>query len=309
MLAATRFLGLECVRLENNALSLLITQSVGPRIVALQPAGGGNLFAEVPELTLECPDVGRFHFWGGHRLWHAPEVSHRTYLPDDRLVTITEIDHGLQVIQLTEPQTGLQKSLHIRLPDDSATAVVDHTLTNHNLWPIESAPWAITQLKPGGVAILPQPTAPADPEGVRPNRNLVLWPYTDVNSPHIQWGNQAILVTADMLSGALKLGFPDPAGWLAYHRGKTLFVKKSRFQPGAVYYDLGSSSQCYCNPSFLELETLAPRTTIAPGQSVTHREVWEVYQDVTLAPTEVAALEMAARFSLAGGSPYLAGAG
>jgi hypothetical protein len=226
-------------------------------------------------------------------------VLDRTYLPDDAPVDIKPIEDGLLVTQATETQTGLQKSLRIELVPGRAAVVIDHTLTNHGLWQVTCAPWAITQLKPGGVAILPQPAGPRDAGGLQPNRSIALWPYTDVTSSHINWGNRFILVTAAMESGALKIGFPNPLGWLAYHRGDTLFVKKARFQPQADYLDMNSSSQCYCDWDFLELETLGPRTTIAPGASTTHREIWELHRPVALGETEDAIQELADRLDLA----------
>jgi hypothetical protein len=45
-----------------------------------------------------------------------------------------------------------------------------------------------------------------------------------------------------------------------------------------IYYDFGSSSECYCCDSFLELETLAPITQLQPGAAVSHIETWELYQ-------------------------------
>lgn len=281
-----RFLGLECVTLANASLTLLVTQSVGPRLLALRPEGGENLFAELPDLTLEVPGGGTYALHGGHRLWHAPEVPRRTYLPDDRPVTVEQLDDGLKVIQTEGEGTGLQKSLHVRLPDQSPTVIVDHLLTNRSLWPVPCAPWAITQLKPGGVAILPQNTAPADPEGVRPNRNLVLWPYSDPGSPYVHWGDRYLLIRAGLQSGAFKIGFPNPRGWLAYHREGTLFVKYAAFQAGAEYLDLGASSQCYAHPRFLELETLGPHQLLPEGETVRHREVWKVFDMPDLEPTE-----------------------
>jgi len=78
MLKTTRFLGLDCVQLENDALSLLVTRSTGPRVLRLQLRGRESLFAEVPDFTLEYPGGDHFHAWGGHRLWHAPELARRT---------------------------------------------------------------------------------------------------------------------------------------------------------------------------------------------------------------------------------------
>jgi hypothetical protein len=305
MIDKTRYLDLDCVRLANSTVSFLVTQSVGPRIISLSLHGQENLFAQLPDIKLECPGSGFLTLWGGHRLWHAPEVRRRTYLPDDQPVEILAIENGLQVIQPPEESTGIQKSLRIFLPDDSATVIVDHALTNRGLWPVTCAPWAITQLKPGGVAILPQPTALSDPDGLTPNRQIALWPYTEINNPHITWGDRFIFIKATMTGGALKLGFPNPSGWLAYHYGQTLFVKKAAFRPDSEYLDQGSSSQCYCNPHFLELETLGPRTTIAPDESVTHREVWEVYANITLPHSEDEAQTLSEEKALSQGSTYL----
>ena len=295
----TRYLNLDCIRLVNEVLELIVTRSVGPRIIRLSRPGGHNLLAELPGAELDCPDAGTLKLWGGHRLWHAPEVRRRTYLPDDQPVSITKIEYGVEVVQPTEIRTGIQKSMRISLPEaGAAKVIVDHTLKNDGMWPVELAPWAITQLKPGGVAILPQFTGPADPDGLLPNRRLALWPYTDVNSPHIGWGNRFILVHANLTKNALKLGFPNPAGWLAYYVDRTLFVKQAAFQPGADYFDFGSSSECYCRAEFIELETLGPRTKLAPGQAVTHREVWRLYGEVDFEPAEESAQALAKRLRL-----------
>jgi hypothetical protein len=98
-------------------------------------------------------------------------------------------------------------------------------------------------------------------------------------SPHVTWGNECILVRAGMQT-PFKIGFPNPRGWLAYWREGTLFVKRAAYDPRAEYYDFGSSSECYCNDRFLELETLAPVGQLEPGASVTHVETWELYADV-----------------------------
>jgi hypothetical protein len=52
----TQFLGYECVEFKNQALSMLITKSVGPRVISLRFRDGGNLFVELPDL------VDEFHF-------------------------------------------------------------------------------------------------------------------------------------------------------------------------------------------------------------------------------------------------------
>jgi hypothetical protein len=287
-------LDLDCVSLESASLSLLVTQSVGPRIISLRHQGGDNLFAELPDFVTERPDRKSFHFYGGHRLWHAPEAMPRTYALDDSPVEISQTQDGLLVTRPAEAETGIEKSIQISLVADKPQVVLQHTLTNRGLWPVECAPWAITQLRTGGVAILPQSRAQT---GVLPNRSLALWPYTDPSSPQVSIGSRFILVRAEMKT-PFKVGFSNPRGWLAYWQAGTLFVKRAAFDAQAEYYDFGSSSECYCNARFLELETLAPISKLAPGESVTHIETWELYSDIDFPQNEDAAQDIIEQLGL-----------
>jgi hypothetical protein len=271
-----KFLDFDCVPLENKTISLLVTQSVGPRIISLRFNGGENLFAELPHFVTERLDGKMYHFYGGHRLWHAPENMPRTYIPDDDPVKIISTKNSLSVMQQVEFGSGIEKCIHISLVDDKPQIIVRHMLTNRGLWPVECAPWAITQLKTGGVAILPQTWDDTD---MLPNRSLTLWPYTDMINPNVHWGSSYVLITAEM-HDPFKIGFPNPRGWLAYWLDGTLFVKHAEYDMHANYYDFGSSSECYCNDQFLELETMAPIGMIAPGETVSHIEVWDLYEGV-----------------------------
>jgi hypothetical protein len=275
------FRGFECVELSNGILTLLVTQSLGPRIISLQYREKGNIFAHLPDSTIECPGVGDFHFYGGHRLWYAPEEPARTYLPDDAPVTITLEGDRLTALQDIEPATGLQKKIEVHLHPDKPLVEVDHSLLNHGPKPMTCAPWAITQLKPGGVGLLPQTKDFFQGNDKLPNRQINLWPYTQIDSPHIRLGDALVEVRAEMQTGALKLGYPNRRGWLGYAVDGLLFVKRARYQPERDYYDFNSSSECYCSPEFLELETLGPVETIQPGGSIAHREAWEIYDNVT----------------------------
>jgi hypothetical protein len=274
------FLGQDCAALENRFLSLLVTRSVGPRIIALFTSEGENIFAEVPDFTLDCPGHGLFHLYGGHRLWIAPEEPGRTYLPDDDPVHIEEIDGGLEVIQPHNRLTGVQKTLRIRLGGNRPVVVVEHILTNMSTSSITCAPWAITQVKPGGTAFLPQKTDLTEKNPCLPNRRLILWPYTDINHPAISWGNDAVQVHANMQEGALKIGFPNTRGWMAYWHSGTLFIKKAEYDARADYFDNESSSECFCRSEFLELETLGPVCNLEPGGSISHFETWHLYSGI-----------------------------
>lgn len=292
------YAGFECTRIENDSLALWVTTGVGPRVIGLELTSGENLFAQLPGTTIECPGVGDYQLRGGHRLWQAPEDPKRTYLPDDDPISVSEAAEGVTFTQPVEPQTGIEKSLQICLPNQEARVIVDHRLKNHGADTVELAAWAITQLKPGGSAILPQTSDLADQYGLLPNRQVALWPYTKANSKSITWGDQFIFIRADMVDGALKIGFPNPMGWIGYLREKVLFIKQAVFSPDKDYYDFNSSSECYCNPSFLELETLGPKTKLEPGEFLSHRETWLAFDQVDLEITEKSVQELTAHLGV-----------
>jgi hypothetical protein len=212
----------------------------------------------------------------------------RTYALDDEPVEIVPTHNSISAIQKIEADNGINKAIRISLVEDKSQVIVRHTLTNRGPWPVECAPWAITQFRTGGMAILPQSQAQT---GFLANRALILWPYTDLANPKVSWGNRYILLHAD-LDSPFKVGFPNPRGWLAYWLDGTLFVKRAAFDAKAVYYDFGSSSECYCNDRFLELETLTPIVTLSPGESTTHTETWELYGNVPLPKDEDAVQEI-----------------
>lgn len=280
------YAGYECVRINNDALSLWVTNKVGPRVIGLEISLGQNLFAELPGAVIECPGQGEFKLRGGHRLWQAPEDPKRTYLPDDDPVSVNQDVEGVTFTQPVEPQTGIEKSLRVSLPNQGAQVIVEHQLKNCGSEPVELAAWAITQLKPGGSAILPQNRDLADSYGLLPNRQISLWPYTEANSEHIIWGDKFIFVQANMNEGALKIGFPNLMGWIGYLREDVLFIKQAEFFPEKDYYDFNSSSECYCNPSFLELETLGPKTKLEPGETLSLLETWRVFDQVDASLSE-----------------------
>ena len=169
---------------------------------------------------------------------------------------------------------------------------IDHQLTNQGMWSVECAPWAITQLRPGGVALMPQRTVKADPDGLQPNRSLAFWTYSDVTAPYLHLGNDHIRVRPEAPATGFKLGFPNDHGWLAYVLADQLFIKRAEYDSQKWYYDRQSSSQCYCNSDFLELETLGPRETIEPGQTISHREIWQLIQDPALLVEDDALIEV-----------------
>ena len=118
-------------------MELIVTVDVGPRVIRLGVPGGQNLFKENDDEMGKTSGTQWMAF-GGHRFWHAPEVSPRTYAPDFDPVAYTWEDHVLKLVQKTEPETGIQKEIEITMRD--GTVQLTHRLINRNVWPVELAP-------------------------------------------------------------------------------------------------------------------------------------------------------------------------
>ncbi len=270
------FFGLDTVEVSAGQFDFLVSKSVGPRILSLSYKGSENLFAELSNDYLEYPGNGNFYFYGGHRLWVAPENPPITYIPDDQPIRIRESSGFIELIQEINQITGIQKSIRIRFTDYDDVVVIDHFIHNKGDLPLKCAPWAITQLKLGGTAILPQQIKGIDGNTLLPDRSIVLWPYTDINDPRIRWGNQFIFIDPKPFDQDLKIGMSNSQKWMAYFCHNLLFIKYAKNYESEQLIDQGATSECYCNLKFIELETLGSQKQIEPGKTTQHREVWRI---------------------------------
>ncbi len=294
-----------CWHLTDGGIDLIVTADVGPRIIRCGWQTGPNLFVELPEHAgLTGGDAWRFY--GGHRFWIAPEAVPRTYLPDNAPVAVTPAPDGagLHLAPPVEAATGLQKDLTISLGPKPGQARVTHGLTNHGLWPVELAAWAVSAMAPGGVAVVPLPPRGSHPENLLPTSALVLWPYTDLADPRWVFGRRHVLLHGDPnRREPQKLGALVPDGWVAYAHHDVLFVKRFAPLPGAAYPDLGAQVELFTDGTIVELETLGPLTRLEPGQRLTYTEQWALFPEVPRPQTDAEAAEQVAARAMQVASP------
>ncbi len=276
-----------CYRVSNGIVELVATADVGPRLIRFGFCSGENEFAEIPDqMGLTGGNIRRNY--GGHRLWHAPEVKERTYYPDNEPVEVEVLsEFALRLTPPLERTTGIQKSIVVEIAPDRAYVKVTHLLTNQNLWTIELAPWALTMMAKGGRAIVPMPPYIPHPEKVLPACPLVLWHYTDMSDPRWHWGKHFIVLRQDPNAATpQKTGIGNLHGWVAYVNGDRVFLKRYRHVEGAAYPDFGSSTELFTNALTLEVETLGPLTKLGPGETVSHVEHWFLFKSIPIGETE-----------------------
>ena len=281
-------LALPSASIENEYLRLEYLTTSGPRIIGLHAHGiEGNLFAETPHLHWPTPH-GEYYLRGGHRLWTAPEDPFYT-CPEDGVSVIEE--DGRVVLRSGIDASGLEKEISFHL--DENCVHLTHRITWHGEEAMKLAPWGITQLPLGGMAILPQSVS----DGLQPDRNLVFWPYSQIHDERLELQDDLIVIHARASERAFKIGNLNRHGWIACTLGGALFVKRFTPAKSLHYHDMGCNAEAYIKDAYIELETLGPVVKLNPTESVTHKETWEVFADREYPGTLETARAISARLS------------
>ena len=261
-----------CLRFSNGIVDLVIPETFGPRVMSFGFRGGLNVFKIFP-----APPSGAApqRVRGGHRLWVAPEIPEITWVNDTAPVRVEFDGHTVTCTGTVEPARSLEKQMVISLKVDQAAVRILHRVTNRGTAPMHIAPWALTQLVPGGVAVAGLPPRGEHPRDLLPNGSLVMWPYTDLSDPKWQFLRKYVGLRQDaVLPAPQKFGVFSPAPWCAYLLDDLLFVKQAHTPRGAEYPDMGCSLEIFTNPFMMELETLGHLRTLHPGESAEHTERW-----------------------------------
>lgn len=82
------------------------------------------------------------------------------------------------------------------------------------------------------------------------------------------------ILVAEAKGKSSKLGADVDSGWVAYVRGKQLFIKYFPVVAGGVYSDGGNSLEIYFDPKVCELEPLSPEVALKPGEEYAFPERW-----------------------------------
>ncbi len=277
---SVKFEGWDCVRLSNGDAEVLVTTSVGPRIIRYGLTGGPNAFHIIPETRGQNDGSGKWAPYGGHRLWHAPEVSPRSYHPDHGPYGTPTFDGGvLSVSSPVESSTGIAKEMRLSLAASGSAVKVEHRLTNRNVWPVTLSVWALSIVANGGRVILPQEPFVSHDDELVPARPLILWKFTDMADPRWRWGRKYLsLAQAGEEGNPQKIGAYNAQGWAAHLTDEQAFIISILPAPGgpAVLPDMGSNFETYTDGPFQELETLGPLTTLEPGETASHTEFWSL---------------------------------
>jgi hypothetical protein len=279
-----------CYRITNGEIELIVTGDVGPRIIRFGFVGGQNVFKEFAE-QLGKGGEEKFQLRGGDRIWKAPEDAVATWAPDNVPVQNMLTASGLIARAPIEPLTNLQKEIEIAMASSGTAVTVSHRITNHSLFTLEFAPWVLTMMAEGGIAVSGFPPRGRHPINLEATNPLVMWAYTNLADPRWKFTKKYLTLRQDPSNNeAQKLGLFNPDTWAVYLLNGEAFVKRTKADASKTYPDFGCSFETFTNNDFLEIETLGPMTKLSPGHTVEQVEHWGLYRKVQ--PTELTDQEL-----------------
>lgn len=258
--------------LQHGNVTLGITTQKGIRISYISAFDSDNLCFHDDKLT-EVTNLEKGEKWyqlGGHRIWKSPEDLFCYY--DDNLPAAIKVEENGAIVTSQCHRDGLQYSIRITFSGESSVKVL-HAIKNCGDTPQKIAVWGITALDPKGWVEM---IFDNDNGALLPNRNVVLWSYTDLDKGYVNVENDKITV---FNNGNLpqKVGCFTKKG-ITYYRDDISFEISAATKDGQ-YPDYGCNYECYANGKLTEIESLSPIFTLKKGETASHVENWRFKQD------------------------------
>jgi len=270
--------------LSNGTVEAYVTLDVGPRIIRFGYVNGQNFMrddrAALGSLTDERFQnfFGTGKAWenlGGHRIWLSPESYPESYYPDLEPVEYEADGDTVTFFPPEETENGVAKELEIIFTENEPSMAVTMRAFNVSEKPLTFALWGLTVCAQSGTEIIPMNT---DDTGLLSNRTVEIWPYTDMGDTRVKWFNRYVTLRQDPAAERpFKLGFDLKEGTVHYLLKDEIFTKSfPTYHPTALYPDHNCSFETYTNGEFIEIESLSPLCTVAPGGMSELTEVWSL---------------------------------
>lgn len=270
----------------NGVIETYVTIDVGPHIIRYGFVGGQNIMcdnrnASAPKEDREFQDFfGKGKKWeilGGHRIWTSPESYPKSYYPDLTPVKYEITESGAIFTPDAETENGVQKSLEIKMDPDDANMHVTMRVKNIANMPQEFSIWGLTVSATGGTLIVPMND---NDTGLLANRNISVWPYTNLADSRLHFGNHYVTLRQDTnINKALKLGFDLNDAEAYYCLGDDIFRKTyETYHSTEKYPDNNCSFETYTCATFIEVESLSPLKCVKPNDTVSLTEHWSLHK-------------------------------
>ena len=185
---------------------------------------------------------------------------------------------GARFVSAPDPAVGVQVIKEFGLDSRNGSLEVVGRMRNVTQGEVSYCFWDRTLVKPGGWTLIPLPEKSRFKArwclGRRVPGKESQWTY-DGDAP----SHASMKVLQDVL--VVKTGGPEQKvgtdtmdGWIAYAKGKLLFVKYFPCFPDGKYTDGGMSVAHYYRENLSELEPISPEVTLKPESDWVFPQMW-----------------------------------
>jgi hypothetical protein len=272
--------------LRGGDIRLTVVPSAGGRVVHYS-LNGENLFYENTSAAGKTlATVPNFNP-GGAQMDIGPELRgiprHNNMWVGEWLGG-TPRPNSIFVVSPAEMSVGVQMEKEFTIDPQTGDVGVIHRLRNVVTNDVSFCFWDRTLCKAGGYALIPLNKKSRFKARWAMRRGDKVENYTydgdKPSDPRARVIDGVLVVQAKDLPEArfLKVGADSDAGWIAYTRGKLLYVKHFPIDRKGTYTDGGCNTEFYCDARLAEVEPLSPEYMLKPGGTVEFPEKWTLLE-------------------------------
>lgn len=270
----------QCIFLNASEVPVqaIIIPAVGGRIINFSYDNDNILFENAASAGRTVSD-NKGPFWAsGYQCDVGPELGH---IPPHNQLWIgpntwkAPRDYSVDLNSEVDPNLGLAIDKQIVMAPDTGELGIVQRMRNESGSTKNYCLWDRSLCKGGGFAFFPLN---------KHSRFKASWSQRlKIDTNYIYNGDSPSLPQVHILNGVLvtetfgdasKIGADSDAGWIAYVRGKLLFVKYFPYNRKGTYSDGGNSVEVYFDQRVAEIEPLSPQTKLEPGQNFSFPEQW-----------------------------------
>lgn len=272
------WLGSVTLTAEDVEAKAIVVPAVGGRIVHYSLEGQNILWepdgVEGKTLETSVGDLGA----GGHQCDLGPEIRgipRHSLLWAGQYRSATPRNYSAGVTSTPDPAVGIQMSREVILDPETGDLGITQRMKNVSDQETSFCLWDRTLVKSGGFAFFPlnkKSRFPAKWSLRQKVEGKYSYDGALPASPQVKVLRDVLVVQCE--GPATKVGADSDAGWIAYVRGRLLFVKYFPYSRHGEYSDGGNSVEVYFDEKLGEVEPLSPEIKLKPGEDYVFPEKW-----------------------------------
>lgn len=261
------------------SVKAVIAPAVGGRIVHYS-LEGENILWENPDAfgktlaNATAPfSVGGYQCDLGPELRLPPIAAHRGLWMGVHQGTVPR-HYTVRTVSEPDAALGIQMEKEIVMDADTGELGLVQRMKNISAREVAFCLWDRTLCQGGGFAFFPLNKKSRFPAGWSLRGKFegrMFYDGVKPASPQVRVLDRVLVARCE--GEPTKLGADSDAGWIAYARGRLLFVKYFPWFPKGEYTDGGNSVELYFDHR-AELEPLSPEIRLKPGASYDFPEMW-----------------------------------